>query len=88
MTTRIDTTFARTRAEGRPALVTFVTGGDPDFDTSLAILKALPKAGADVIELGMPFRGPADPSLVQARAGGRHDAHEGARHGACVPRRG
>jgi tryptophan synthase alpha chain len=67
MTTRIDTTFARTRAEGRPALVTFVTGGDPDFDTSLAILKALPKAGADVIELGMPFSDPmAEGPPIQA----------------------
>lgn len=67
MTTRIDTTFARTRAEGRPALVTFVTGGDPDYDTSLAILRALPKAGADVIELGMPFSDPmAEGPPIQA----------------------
>jgi tryptophan synthase alpha chain len=67
MTTRIDTTFARTRAEGRPALVTFVTCGDPDYDTSLAILKALPGAGADVIELGMPFSDPmAEGPPIQA----------------------
>ena len=58
MTTRIDTRFAALKAEGRPALVTFVTAGDPDGDTSLAILKKLPAAGADVIELGMPFSDP------------------------------
>lgn len=58
MRTRIQVKFADVSAEGRPALVTFVTGGDPDFDSSLAILKALPKAGADVIEVGMPFSDP------------------------------
>ena len=55
---RIDRRFAALKAEGRPALVTFITAGDPDRDTSLAILKALPAAGADVIELGMPFSDP------------------------------
>jgi tryptophan synthase alpha chain len=58
MTTRIDTRFARLKEEGRPALVTFVTAGDPDADTALAILERLPAAGADVIELGMPFSDP------------------------------
>lgn len=58
MTTRIDQKFEEVAAAGRPALVTFITGGDPDFDTSLAILKALPTAGADVIEVGMPFSDP------------------------------
>lgn len=58
MSTRIQTKFAQLSAAGRPALVTFVTGGDPDFDTSLALLKALPEAGADVIEVGMPFSDP------------------------------
>lgn len=58
MSTRIQTKFAQLSAVGRPALVTFVTGGDPDFDTSLALLKALPEAGADVIEVGMPFSDP------------------------------
>jgi len=58
MTTRIDTRFAALKAEGRPALVTFVTAGDPDAETSLAILKKLPATGADVIELGMPFSDP------------------------------
>ncbi len=66
MTTRIDTTFARLKAENRPALVTYFMGGDPDYATSLAIMKALPKAGADVIELGMPFSDPmADGPAIQ-----------------------
>lgn len=55
VTTRIGSRFKALAAEGRAGLVTFITGGDPDYDTSLAILKALPKAGADVIEVGVPF---------------------------------
>jgi len=67
MTTRIDRRFAKLKAEGRPALVTYFMGGDPDYDTSLAIMKALPKSGADVIELGMPFSDPmADGPAIQA----------------------
>src|SRR5256714_9128226 len=67
MTTRIDKRFAALKAEGRAALVTFVAAGDPDAETSLAIAKALPAAGADVIELGMPFTDPmADGPAVQA----------------------
>src|SRR5438094_5306071 len=67
MTTRIDHRFAALKAAGRAGLVTFVTAGDPDPKTSLAILKALPKAGADVIELGMPFTDPmADGPAIQA----------------------
>src|SRR5215471_6504910 len=67
MTTRIDTRFAELKAQGRAALVTFLTAGDPDGETSLALIKALPKAGADVIELGMPFTDPmADGPAVQA----------------------
>jgi tryptophan synthase alpha chain len=67
MTTRIDKRFAALRDEGRAALVTFVTAGDPDADTSLALLCALPAAGADVIELGMPFTDPmADGPAIQA----------------------
>nr|ALS91707.1 tryptophan synthase alpha chain protein [uncultured bacterium] len=58
MTTRIDKRFAALKREGRAALVTFITAGDPDTETSLAIAKALPAAGADVIELGMPFTDP------------------------------
>ena len=53
--TRIDARFKELAGEGRAGLVTFITGGDPDYDTSLAILKALPKAGADIIEIGVPF---------------------------------
>jgi tryptophan synthase alpha chain len=65
--TRIDRRFAALKEEGRPALVTFVTAGDPDHDTSIEILKALPKAGADVIEIGMPFSDPmADGPAIQA----------------------
>jgi tryptophan synthase alpha chain len=67
MTTRIDRRFAALKTEGRAALVTFFTAGDPDYATSLAILKAAPAAGADVIELGMPFTDPmADGPAVQA----------------------
>jgi tryptophan synthase alpha chain len=67
MTTRIDQRFADLKREGRAALVTFTMAGDPDTKTSLAILKELPKAGADVIELGMPFTDPmADGPAVQA----------------------
>jgi tryptophan synthase alpha chain len=67
MSTRIDRRFAALKQEGRAALVTFTMAGDPDYDTSLAIAKALPQAGADVIELGMPFTDPmADGPAVQA----------------------
>jgi tryptophan synthase alpha chain len=66
MTTRIDRRFAALKDEGRAALVTFLMAGDPDFATSLDIVKALPKAGADVIELGMPFTDPmADGPAIQ-----------------------
>jgi tryptophan synthase alpha chain len=64
--TRIDRRFAELKAAGRSALVTFLTAGDPDRETSLAILRALPAAGADVIELGMPFSDPmADGPSIQ-----------------------
>jgi tryptophan synthase alpha chain len=67
MTTRIDRRFDALKQEGRAALVTFVMAGDPDYEHSLAILKALPGAGADVIELGMPFTDPmADGAAIQA----------------------
>jgi len=67
MTTRIERRFAALKKEGRAALVTFVMAGDPDSATSLAIAKALPEAGADVIELGMPFTDPmADGPAIQA----------------------
>ena len=63
---RLEQRFADLKAEGRAALVTFVTAGDPGYDASLAILKGLPAAGADVIELGMPFTDPmADGIAIQ-----------------------
>ena len=66
MTTRTDKRFADLKREGRAALVTFVTAGDPDYETSLAIIKGLPKAGADIIEFGMPFTDPmADGPAIQ-----------------------
>lgn len=65
--TRIDKRFADVRKQGRAALVTFVTAGDPDFSTCREILFGLPGAGADIIELGMPFSDPmADGPAVQA----------------------
>jgi tryptophan synthase alpha chain len=67
MTTRIDERFAALKREGRAALVTFTMAGDPDYETSLALARALPAAGADVIELGMPFTDPmADGPAIQA----------------------
>ena len=63
---RLHTRFAELKAENRAALVTFITAGDPDYATSLEILKGLPDAGADVIELGMPFTDPmADGPAIQ-----------------------
>lgn len=65
--TRLEKRFANLKQEGRGGLVTFVTAGDPDFETSLEIVKGLPEAGADVIELGMPFSDPmADGPAIQA----------------------
>ncbi len=67
MTMRIERRFQALKAEGRPGLVTFTTAGDPDYETSLAIIKSLPKAGADLIEIGMPFSDPmADGPAIQA----------------------
>ena len=75
--TRIDARFAKCAAEGRAALVTFVMCGDPDIATSLAIIKALPGAGADVLEIGMPFTDPmADGPTIQAA--GLRALHAGA----------
>ena len=65
--TRIDRRFAELNAQDKAALVTFVTAGDPSFDVSLEIVKGLPEAGADLIELGMPFSDPmADGPSIQA----------------------
>jgi tryptophan synthase alpha chain len=67
VTTRIDTRFAELKKQNRAALVTFVSAGDPDYKTSLEIIKGLPKAGADLIEFGMPFTDPmADGPAIQA----------------------
>ena len=74
---RIDTTFARLKTEGRKAFVSYIMGGDPDFDTALAVMQGLPAAGVDVIELGVPFTDPmADGPTIQlagqrALAGGQ-----------------
>ena len=67
MTTRIEHRFAAVAKQGRAALVTFTMAGDPDAETSLTMLKALPKAGADVLEIGVPFTDPmADGPAIQA----------------------
>jgi tryptophan synthase alpha chain len=64
--TRIDDTFARLRAEGRKAFVAYIMAGDPDRDTSMAVMAGLPGAGVDIIELGMPFTDPmADGPTIQ-----------------------
>jgi tryptophan synthase alpha chain len=69
VTARIEARFARCRAEGRAALVTYYMAGDPDPETSLSVLKALPKAGADIVEFGLPFTDPmADGPPIQAAA--------------------
>lgn len=64
--TRIDQTFAKLKAEGRKAFVAYIMGGDPDLETSLAVMQGLPGAGVDVIELGVPFTDPmADGPTIQ-----------------------
>lgn len=64
--TRIDDTFARLRSQGKKAFVSYIMAGDPDVATSLAVMKGLPAAGVDIIELGMPFTDPmADGSTIQ-----------------------
>jgi tryptophan synthase alpha chain len=68
---RIQARFQACAAEGRAALVTFVTAGDPDLATSAAILTALPAAGADIIELGVPFTDPMADGIPVQLAGQR-----------------
>src|SRR3954451_20935557 len=69
MTARIEARFQHCRAEGRAALVTYVMAGDPDPETALAILRALPQARADIVEFGLPFTDPmADGPPIQAAA--------------------
>ncbi|MCC5965756.1 MAG: tryptophan synthase subunit alpha [Natronohydrobacter sp.] len=64
--TRIDQTFAKLKSEGRKAFVSYIMGGDPDLETSLAVMKGLPAAGVDIIELGVPFTDPmADGPTIQ-----------------------
>lgn len=66
MTTRIDAKFAALAAEGRKAFVSYIMAGDPDYDTSLEVLRGLPSAGVDIIELGLPFTDPmADGPTIQ-----------------------
>ncbi len=67
MNKRIQQKFASLKNEGRGGFISFITAGDPDYDTSLQILQGLPAAGADIIELGMPFSDPmADGPAIQA----------------------
>ncbi|WP_112662076.1 tryptophan synthase subunit alpha [Microvirga flavescens] len=67
MTQRIEARFEKCRAEGRAALVTYIMAGDPDLETSFEIMRNLPKAGADIVEFGMPFTDPmADGPAIQA----------------------
>ena len=68
---RLDTTFEKLRAEGKKAFVAYVAGGDPTFEQSLAILRELAKAGADVIELGLPFSDPLADGIVNQMAAAR-----------------
>ncbi len=81
MTQRIEARFARLKQEGRAGLVTFLMAGDPDGETTLSILRRLPQAGADLIEIGMPFSDPmADGPAIQkaglrALKGGETLAH-------------
>lgn len=64
--TRIDDTFARLQAEGKKAFVSYIMAGDPDLDTSQAVMNGLPDAGVDIIELGLPFTDPmADGPTIQ-----------------------
>ena len=64
--TRIDAKFADLRAAGKKAFVSYVMAGDPDYDASLAVVKGLPGAGVDIIELGLPFTDPmADGETIQ-----------------------
>lgn len=71
MNSRIEARFNAIKAEGRPAFVTFVVAGDPDLATGQAILEALPQAGADIIELGMPFSDPMADGIVNQLGGQR-----------------
>lgn len=71
MTNRIDAAFARLRSEGKKAFVAYVAAGDPDFDRSLEVIKSLADAGADIIELGVPFSDPLADGIVNQLAADR-----------------
>ena len=71
MANRIDTTFTHLREQNRKAFVAYVAGGDPDFDRSLEILHTLSDAGADIIELGIPFSDPMADGIVNQLAADR-----------------
>ena len=67
---RIDSLFARLKTEGRPAMIAYITGGDPTLQTSAKIALALERGGVDLLELGIPFSDPlADGATIQAAAG-------------------
>ena len=69
--TRIDDTFANLKAQNKSAFVTFIMAGDPNYDYSLAVMRGLPGAGADIIELGMPFTDPMADGIAIQLAGQR-----------------
>ena len=71
MSNRIDATFARLQSEGKKAFIAYVSAGDPDMDRSLEIIKGLADAGADIIELGMPFSDPLADGIVNQMAADR-----------------
>ncbi len=73
--TRIDDTFAKLKAQNKSAFVAFIMAGDPNYDHSLAVMRGLPGAGADIIELGMPFTDPMADGVAIQLAG--HRALEG-----------
>ena len=93
MTARLDLRFQRVAAERRAALLTFIMAGDPDTETSSAILAALPAAGADIVELGMPFSDPiADGPAIQGAGRRALEANQtlasDPQDGEAIPRRG
>lgn len=71
MANRIDTTFARLKEQSRKAFVAYIAGGDPDFERCLEIMHVLAEAGADVIELGVPFSDPMADGIVNQLAADR-----------------
>ena len=71
MLNRIDSTFARLREQQQKAFVAYVAAGDPDFSASLAVIQALADAGADIIELGLPFSDPLADGIVNQMAADR-----------------